>query len=394
MSYMVFGGVGHGGIDSGACANGVKESEINLTTALKFKSILVEHGVNVELSRTTDENDDLSEEIRECNSFNPTIALDIHNNAGGGDGFEAIYSNGSVNGLRLAKLCEKYVLELGQNSRGCKTRLQSNGKDYFGFVRETNCPAVIVEGCFIDSEDRFIADTIQEQELFGVAYAKACLEYLGIPYNGESINEPIEEPTSPSDNSYNIAKEVLGNRCKEVQTKLLYLGYDLGQFKDNGVFGNDTLSAIKRFQKDNGLISDGFMGNLSSTKLDSVYNYKIGNVNKLDKLPKYLAIELQTVLRNQKCLDMNGNTLVVDGDAGLKTAYALGRNQLHYTNPQMKGSITTCVQKIFDLRGYSISIDGWFGIQCNNATISFQKQCGLNQDGYIGYDTSKKLLGL
>ena len=57
--------------------------------ALAYQDFLEAHGVVVLMSHTKDENDSLIEEIRECNAFNPNLAIDIHNNAGGGDGFEA-----------------------------------------------------------------------------------------------------------------------------------------------------------------------------------------------------------------------------------------------------------------------------------------------------------------
>ena len=72
---------------------------------------------------------------------------------------------------------------IGQNSRGCKTKANSNGKDYYGFIRETSCPAVICEGVFVDNKaDASQADTAAEQKAFGVAYAKAILKTLGIRY--------------------------------------------------------------------------------------------------------------------------------------------------------------------------------------------------------------------
>lgn len=191
----VFIGVGHGGNDPGACANGLKESLMNLVMAQACNAELVRHGVQVLMSRSKEENDDLSEEIRECNAFNPDIAIDIHNNAGGGDGFEFIYSifQDYTKGkdLRLGKLIEAEIKAIGQNSRGAKQRRDSStGRDYFGFIRELVCPSIIVEGCFVDSNDRFIADTEAEQKAFGVAYAKGILKYFGIPY------KPVQAPVA------------------------------------------------------------------------------------------------------------------------------------------------------------------------------------------------------
>ena len=65
MASKVFIGVGHGGKDPGAVANGFEEADLNLQIALACQKELVRHGVIVGISRTKDENDELTEEIRD-----------------------------------------------------------------------------------------------------------------------------------------------------------------------------------------------------------------------------------------------------------------------------------------------------------------------------------------
>lgn len=201
--------MGHGGSDPGAVASGLRESDINLVIALAMNDELKRHGVETYLTRTKDENDPLRDEIAEINKYGPDIAIDVHTNAGGGDGFEAYYSK-NTNGLgkRLAELLEVEIKAIGQNSRGIKTKLNSSGKDYFGFVRETNCPAVIVEGAFIDSEDIKIMDTVEEQKAVGVAYAKGLLKYLGIA-GGET-------PTGPDYKTLYEKEKAITDRIREI----------------------------------------------------------------------------------------------------------------------------------------------------------------------------------
>lgn len=176
----VFLGVGHGGNDPGA-AKYLVEKDVNLVMALACRDYLERNGVKVLMSRTKDENDPLTEEIKECNAFNPDLAVDIHNNAGGGDGFEAYYHFKGGSSKALALNIEEEVKAIGQNSRGCKTKVNASGRDYFGFIRQTNCPAVIVEGVFVDNAtDAQIANTTEKQRAFGYAYARGILTTLGI----------------------------------------------------------------------------------------------------------------------------------------------------------------------------------------------------------------------
>ena len=177
----VFIGVGHGGSDPGAVANKTKEKDLNLSIALACKDMLVKHGVSVKMSRTKDENDTLSEEIKECNSFSPDLAVDIHNNAGGGDGAEVFYHYGGGKSKTLADNILGEIVKVGQNSRGAKIRKNSNGKDYYGFIRETSCPAVIVECAFVDNaQDLEILATEGKRKSMGEAIAKGILKTLGV----------------------------------------------------------------------------------------------------------------------------------------------------------------------------------------------------------------------
>lgn len=183
----VFIGVGHGGSDSGAVGY-VVEKTANLEIGLACADFLKKHGVSVKMSREYDENDPLNLTITECNIFKPDLAIDIHNNAGGGDGFEAFYHYKGGLSKTLALNIEKYVLEIGQNSRGCKTKINGSGSDYYGFIRETSCPAVICEGFFVDNiNDSKIGDEIDEQRAFGVAYAKGILDTLGIKWYNDNV---------------------------------------------------------------------------------------------------------------------------------------------------------------------------------------------------------------
>lgn len=54
---------------------------------------------------------------------------------------------------------------------------------------------------------------------------------------------------------------------KWLQERLLAFGYSVGSYKIDGIFGNDTLKAVKKFQKDYGLKVDGIVGKNTYRKL-------------------------------------------------------------------------------------------------------------------------------
>lgn len=201
MAKKVFLGVGHGGSDPGGVSNGIKEKDANLVIALACRDELVRHGVVVGMSRTTDTTESLEKRIKECNAYKPDVAIDIHNNAGGGDGAECFYHYKGGVSKDLADNILDCIKAIGQNSRGAKIKRNVLGQDYFGFIRQTSCPAIICECAFLDNKkDVQIIDTVAEQKKMGVAIAKGILKTLGILWKPE----PAPETDSVSNTLYRV----------------------------------------------------------------------------------------------------------------------------------------------------------------------------------------------
>lgn len=180
---------GHGGNDSGAVKY-INERDTNLVMALACRDYLTVHGVDVKMSRTSNsKGTSISSMARDANRWGADLVVSIHNNAGGGDGFEVYHSVGGGKGKILAANIETEVKAIGQNSRGLKTKTNGKGADYFGMIRLTDAPAVICEGVFVDNKtDVKIADTVAEQQAFGQAYARGILKTLGISDKGAAAS--------------------------------------------------------------------------------------------------------------------------------------------------------------------------------------------------------------
>lgn len=202
MANKVFISVGHGGSDPGAVANGFKEKDLNLAIALACNEVLIRHGITTAMSRTKDESEGLETRIKECNAFNPDYAVEIHNNAGGGDGVEIYHSIVGGKGKTLAQNILNEIVAIGQNSRGLKTKKNSSGTDYFGWIRQTNSPVCLVECAFLDNKnDLAIVDTPAEQKAMGVAIAKGILKTLGIAFVEE---KPVVTDTNVGGRLYRV----------------------------------------------------------------------------------------------------------------------------------------------------------------------------------------------
>lgn len=195
MAKKVFIGVGHGGSDPGAVGNGLKEKDVNLETAKACYAYLKSQGLYAKMSRTADSEVWIDERVRGANEYNADIAVDIHYNAGGGDGAEVYYTKNGGVGKTLAENILAEVKKIGQNSRGAKTKLGSNGKDYFAFIRETKMPAVLVECAFLDNKnDVKIVDTAAERKAMGEAIAKGIMKTFGIADKTSVTSSKKDEP--------------------------------------------------------------------------------------------------------------------------------------------------------------------------------------------------------
>jgi hypothetical protein len=200
MSKRVFIGVGHGGVDPGAVGY-VAEADANLVISLELKKQLEAAGLTVGISRVKDENDDINEEIREANAFRPDLAFEVHNNAGGGNGFEVYVGSNqySAKSRACAQAVEAEVKAMGQQSRGVKTGT-------FGWVRLIDAPAVLTEGFFVDNQaDAKDFDTVAEQQALGRAYARAVLKYFGISANvSANTTESVQKPAKTEEVFYRV----------------------------------------------------------------------------------------------------------------------------------------------------------------------------------------------
>ena len=147
---------GHGGTDPGAIGNGLMEKDLALAVSLKSTAILRSMGHEVINNRTSDITNGVNEKAKLANDQYVDAVVDIHlnaNNGTPGTGTEVIHSLTGGKGKELAQMIVLEISALGYRNRGIKTRANQSGRDYFGIIRQTRAPAVIVETAFINNPD-------------------------------------------------------------------------------------------------------------------------------------------------------------------------------------------------------------------------------------------------
>ena len=75
----------------------------------------------------------------------------------------------------------------------------------------------------------------------------------------------------------NLKQGMSGSEVEKLQKNLINAGYDVGSTGADGVFGKNTLAAVKQYQKDNGLQVDGIAG---KNTLGSLYGTGSNNAAK------------------------------------------------------------------------------------------------------------------
>lgn len=270
MAKRVYVGIGHGGYDSGAVGNGFKEKDLTLSIGKYCNERLKQYGIETKISRTTDCDSSIKSKVAASNAFKANVCMDIHINAGGGDGSEVYYSHVSPNGKKLAQSIVDATLAIRQNTRGIKVRLDKDGTDYYGMIRETDAPAVLVECAFIDNAtDIQIINTEAKRKAFGYAIADGVAKYLGVKMS--STSKPTT-PSKPTTATVKIEAPNLKDYLKEGDRNLAVYSYKqllallekkgiVAQGVDNNeIFGAGTKTATKQVQLAAGITTDGLAG--------------------------------------------------------------------------------------------------------------------------------------
>lgn len=200
-------------------------------------------------------------------------------------------------------------------------------------------------------------------------------EFKNLVSNG-SANVTYSEAPSGGDNVQRAAQYV-GDRCKELQEKLIACGYSCGGYGADGSFGQGTYNSLIAFQKDYGLSADGLAGSATFARLDQIISQKIQ--------PKPAPSTQYDVRYLQHELNVQFNAgLSEDNSTGPLTRTVASRVILRQG---ANGNITRWVQA-----HVGAGVDGSFGPATLSAVQAFQRNHGLSADGVVGSNTWNALL--
>lgn len=254
---------GHGGENQGTIQNGFEEKQMTLITALAmYKDLIQYDNVTVYMTRNDDRDLTLKERAEFAASVNADFLFSLHYNASenhthfGSEIWISCMPPYHAYGYQFGYAFMKEMEDMGLFLRGIKTRINDEGTDYYGVIRESaalSVPAVILEHCHVDEKrDVPYCETEEEWVAFGKRDALAVAKYfglssqaLGVDYSQESLNLPkaneanlvqstLQDQTSPDvcmlelyDVNYETGEVMVNVTATDYDTPLLYYTYSI-----------------------------------------------------------------------------------------------------------------------------------------------------------------------
>ena len=248
---------GHGGDNLGTQVLDGYEKEVNLKVAkAMYDQLSLYEGVDVYMTHDTDKGLSLKKRAKIADEKAADYLISLHFNASENHenyGAECWvpYDDFYETTYEFASYFMDEFKNIGLFDRGIKTRLNDDGDNYYGIIRESeklDIPCVLVEHCHVDNyhDDEYYATDKKLKEL-GVLDAEAVAKYLGLKskrlgndYTDYSIevaiplSENTRDKTGPSEcvltiKEYNehTGELTLILTTREDESRLLYYDYSL-----------------------------------------------------------------------------------------------------------------------------------------------------------------------
>ncbi|MBE6055848.1 N-acetylmuramoyl-L-alanine amidase [Clostridium sp.] len=212
-------------------------------------------------------NDSLSYRTNTANSNGVNLYVSIHFNCYNGSAYGTeVFTYGGKE-LSEARQVLNNICVLGYTNRGIK-----DGSNLY-VLKHTKAKAMLIECCFCDNRNdmnRFNTENMANAIVKGLV--------------GKTTSTPVNSSSSTSNPTPTNKKHPLitqlyvemsrqgfsapptcrqgarGGITKTLQQMLINIGYPVGSYGADGVFGNGTVTAIKALQKDCNLNPDGIVG--------------------------------------------------------------------------------------------------------------------------------------
>lgn len=204
---------GHGGKDPGAVAHGLAEKDVVLRLGRMVREELAAYDVDVRMTRDSDRFVELSDRAALANKWGAALFVSLHNNAGGGQGFESyVYTEPSAASVKYQDVVHSEVMAY-LRTHGIVDRGRKRAN--LAVCRETRMPAMLLENLFIDNprENALLRDEAFLRGL-AAAIARGIAKALGLRRKAAPPAAPkvtpvaAQKPATPSIPVYVNGKQI------------------------------------------------------------------------------------------------------------------------------------------------------------------------------------------
>lgn len=248
------------------------------------------------------------------------------------------------------------------------------------FFANTDCP-----GAYLESQMPKIASEVNKL----LASGATTYTWNGTTaYSSNSGSTPVS--TNPENKGYLTLGDT-GTAVKTMQKMLIACGFSCGSCGADGSFGNDTLAAVKKFQKAYRLVVDGLYGSKSKAKLEEIYKGKTSTkTDSSNTSSSKIVLEIDgswgttTTKRTQQYLKTVQDGIVSGQPIdNRKYLSAVSTTSWEFIDGKCTGSnMVRALQRLIGAK-----VDGYFGKQSVIALQTFLKNKGYYKstiDGSMG----------
>ena len=259
-TYTIAIAAGHNNTDdTGASSGGLVEQDLTIEVAEKVEELFAEYS-NITVVQTGSTSDNRSgvkvgDRKRLAKAANPDLCIQIHFNAGGGTGVEAIYKTGDGISQQLAEILSKTMSEsMGLKDRKAGPDSEKCAIKNLGIIENaatSGFPSVVTEGGFLDGSPD--ADIIKNQNgvtKYAQGIVNGILEYLVADHSGYSSQAQNNQKTTDTIESVvqnmkyvpeadfdkyikDNDEKVIGLYTLDKDNKLITATYSNGSFEKN-----------------------------------------------------------------------------------------------------------------------------------------------------------------
>lgn len=190
---LIYLDAGHGGRDSGAIGNGLKEKDIVLDIVKRIETGLKAYDVETLLSRSTDDFLSLDERTSKANAAKADVFVSVHINAAtstAARGFESyIYPNSGAGTSAFQNVMHQEILNQIKGLAGFDDRGKKSAN--FAVLRQSAMKAFLSENFFIsNAADAALLKNDDVKQRIAQGHINGLEKFLGL----KKIERPPQKP--------------------------------------------------------------------------------------------------------------------------------------------------------------------------------------------------------